>query len=203
MKMIKTLALAGALSAAGVVSADVVVVSSTDTGYSPIQDTENGLFIGQVEFEVTTAGVVTIDAFVPNDGSYSVFDSYIYIFDQSNTSSALGWNDDGSPGSDGSLLGTTDSYWTSPTPLSVGTYLVTIGEVGYSESAALLGYDAGNFFEDNTDACYFDGECLTEGHWQLTISGNVALPTEVPVPGALWLFGSALAGLGWARKKQK
>jgi hypothetical protein len=26
--------------------------------------------------------------------------------------------------------------------------------------------------------------------------------SQVPVPAALWLFGSALAGLGWLRRKQ-
>ncbi len=27
-------------------------------------------------------------------------------------------------------------------------------------------------------------------------------PPEVPIPAAVWLFGSALAGLGWLRRKQ-
>jgi hypothetical protein len=27
-------------------------------------------------------------------------------------------------------------------------------------------------------------------------------PTAVPVPAAVWLFGSALAGLGWQRRKK-
>jgi hypothetical protein len=26
--------------------------------------------------------------------------------------------------------------------------------------------------------------------------------TNVPIPAAAWLFGSALAGLGWVRRKQ-
>jgi len=41
-----------------------------------------------------------------------------------------------------------------------------------------------------------------------TLAGVTATPqvdnfrlTTVPVPAALWLFGSALAGLGWARRK--
>ena len=30
---------------------------------------------------------------------------------------------------------------------------------------------------------------------------NIAVVTAVPVPAAVWLFGSALAGLGWIRRK--
>ncbi|MCQ8103964.1 VPLPA-CTERM sorting domain-containing protein [Methylomonas sp. SURF-2] len=40
--------------------------------------------------------------------------------------------------------------------------------------------------------------------YKLFVSGDVALPTSVPVPGAVWLFGSALAGLTAAsRRKQR
>jgi hypothetical protein len=31
---------------------------------------------------------------------------------------------------------------------------------------------------------------------------NVMLGTAVPIPAAVWLFGSALAGLGWMRRKK-
>ncbi len=31
---------------------------------------------------------------------------------------------------------------------------------------------------------------------------NIAVVTAVPIPAAAWLFGSALAGLGWMRRKQ-
>jgi len=32
-------------------------------------------------------------------------------------------------------------------------------------------------------------------------SGSISAISEVPIPAALWLFGSALAGLGWVRRK--
>ena len=35
----------------------------------------------------------------------------------------------------------------------------------------------------------------------LAVSDNLAI-TAVPVPAAVWLFGSALAGLGWLRRRQ-
>jgi len=34
------------------------------------------------------------------------------------------------------------------------------------------------------------------------IVDNIAVGAAVPVPAAVWLFGSALAGLGWIRRKQ-
>ncbi|MCQ8130759.1 VPLPA-CTERM sorting domain-containing protein [Methylomonas rivi] len=39
--------------------------------------------------------------------------------------------------------------------------------------------------------------------YKLFISGDVALPTTVPVPGAIWLFGSALAGLTAASRRKQ
>ncbi|MCP4833046.1 MAG: VPLPA-CTERM sorting domain-containing protein, partial [Gammaproteobacteria bacterium] len=31
---------------------------------------------------------------------------------------------------------------------------------------------------------------------------NIVVGAAVPIPAAVWLFGSALAGLGWIRRKQ-
>jgi hypothetical protein len=40
---------------------------------------------------------------------------------------------------------------------------------------------------------------MTGGDQAAIVAGTV---TAVPVPAAIWLFGSALAGLGWMRRKQ-
>jgi hypothetical protein len=58
----------------------------------------------------------------------------------------------------------------------------------------------------------FGGE-LTNNGGTFSVTGTEAIPyassvisgsiSAVPVPAALWLFGSALAGLGWLRRKQK
>ena len=45
------------------------------------------------------------------------------------------------------------------------------------------------------DACGFNGGFCAD------LSGQV-VANVVPVPAAAWLFGSALAGLGWLRRKQ-
>ena len=34
-----------------------------------------------------------------------------------------------------------------------------------------------------------------------SLTGSVSA-SNVPIPAAIWLFGSALAGLGWMRRKQ-
>jgi hypothetical protein len=47
-----------------------------------------------------------------------------------------------------------------------------------------------------------------EGVWsgaEISVGGsidNIVVGAAVPVPAAVWLFGSALAGLGWLRRKQ-
>jgi hypothetical protein len=47
-----------------------------------------------------------------------------------------------------------------------------------------------------------------EGYWfgaPISVGGsidNIVVGAAVPVPAAVWLFGSALAGLGWMRRKQ-
>jgi len=65
------------------------------------------------------------------------------------------------------------------------------------------GYDVGGWTTYNTtftaDSLTTDISFLFEtagGVWQID---NVRV---VPIPAAVWLFGSALAGLGWMRRKQ-
>lgn len=50
----------------------------------------------------------------------------------------------------------------------------------------------------------FSSMGLSEGNYVYTLlgSGDTITLNVVPIPAAVWLFGSALAGLGWARRKQ-
>ena len=134
------------------------------------------LAIGQFTFTVETAGVVTIDSV--NNG----FDSYMYLFDSSNT--VIAENDDAAGGTFNSAIATT---------LDVGTYRVTIGAVWYSSADALLGYN------DNWSYGYvaLPGSNAEFGTWQLTVN----TPTAIPLPGAMLLFLSALTGLGILRRQ--
>jgi len=49
------------------------------------------------------------------------------------------------------------------------------------------------FAPDLQGALVIAGEFIVADNWTIT---------AVPVPAAVWLFGSALAGLGWMRRKQ-
>jgi hypothetical protein len=78
---------------------------------------------------------------------------------------------------------------------------------GYNgEQGLLLGFDAsltnaggviglgGGEFTCGDDSCEVVG-----GPVRSFISGSVS---SVPIPAAVWLFGSALAGLGWLRRRK-
>jgi hypothetical protein len=90
-------------------------------------------------------------------------------------------------------------------------YYGTLGIVGQSNSAGthqrMGAYKFSNYFGDpwrgfpETDADAHSTNRLDsasyvyEGHYLVN-------STIVPIPAAVWLFGSALAGLGWLRRKQ-
>ncbi len=42
----------------------------------------------------------------------------------------------------------------------------------------------------------------SDGQFGFGESVDFTIPAVVPIPAALWLFGSAMAGLGWMRRKQ-
>jgi hypothetical protein len=56
--------------------------------------------------------------------------------------------------------------------------------------------------------CWAGDECHAYGVYFLldqedyVYTGGTLVGTVVPIPAAVWLFGSALAGLGWMRRKQ-
>jgi hypothetical protein len=51
----------------------------------------------------------------------------------------------------------------------------------------------------NLDSVVFSG---VNGAPYVSALDNIVLSSVVPIPAAVWLFGSALAGLGWMRRKQ-
>ncbi|MEE8057470.1 MAG: DVUA0089 family protein [Pseudomonadales bacterium] len=132
-------------------------------------------------FNVATAGLVTID--VDAEG----FDSFIYLFDSNNN--VLDENNDDNR----DRVWDTDSY--IQTSLEVGDYTVTIGQYWYSIEDALQGYTQNWSFAHQADT----GWGFDYGNWDLTV--NTPAPSEVPLPGALAMFLSALAGLGFLRRQ--
>ena len=59
---------------------------------------------------------------------------------------------------------------------------------------------------DGTRTTYFDPFDYASGDFfgaqQYTLFKSTSVASVVPIPAAVWLFGSALAGLGWMRRKQ-
>ena len=183
MKFLQTIiiaifAAASLQAGAAVFTGTGLIVNSTEGAVG----NDNGAVIGRLDFTVDTAGTVTISS--DNVG----IDSYIMLFDSNNLQLAV--NDDdpsysGSPFDDAAYNSGMDIY------LENDDYFVTIGAGSYNISDALQG------FMSNVDAAdtIFNG--YNSASWELT----VVTPTSVPVPAALPLFVSALAGLGWLRRR--
>lgn len=126
--------------------------------------------VGQVFFQVHTAGTVTIDLTTTN-----TFNSWMYLFDMAGPT-LIAENDDES-------LSNRDSY--IAIDLAPGQYMVGIGSILTLESEALQGYMQDFTFANNRYA----SSTASVGDWSLTVT------TPVPVPPALLLFASALLGL--------
>lgn len=135
-----------------------------------VTDTDGGMELGQFEFNVDYAGLVTIDADIIG------FNSYMYLLDSNNQVVSVN-NDD--PRSD-----TNDSYIEEV--LEVGIYRVTVGPNYFDLEEAIAGLRPGvpyRFFATPGSNAEF-------GEWSLTVT-----TTDVPVPGALYLFISGLVVL--------
>ena len=77
-----------------------------------------------------------------------------------------------------------------------------IGTYSVDKSPNAYAFDIGS-----VDSRYFEIDVVTRsadtpGHsgFNEVIFGGAA--SVIPIPAAVWLFGSALAGLGWMRRKQ-
>lgn len=65
--------------------------------------------------------------------------------------------------------------------------------------------DEGFCMDDFYDQAFLDDCELLGGNYDADVRGqqiHAHATGVVPIPAALWLFGSALAGLGWFRRKQ-
>ncbi len=100
--------------------------------------------------------------------------------------------------------------WFDVNVVSPGSYLYLVADYRLDPAEAAGGINAGDSFSAPT---YFVGPILDHADYQVTLSSselnfsinnltNTITVTAVPVPGAIWLFGSALAGFGvFGRRK--
>jgi hypothetical protein len=84
---------------------------------------------------------------------------------------------------------------------SVEGYYATsdAGDFDHTTGPSLSELGAGAWLNINTLYLYGQGG---QPGFVINTLDNVVVGAAVPIPAAVWLFGSALAGLGWLRRKQ-
>jgi hypothetical protein len=143
-----------------------------------------------VSFEEGTSNALGIDGYIFRDVTYNV--SFIYATPEE---AAVFSNPFANKRSDrvaarGELAAILDlAGVTSVGPVSLDRYYIS--DRASAEWGDLIVYNSIN------------------GEWEFeifgplpTTSNTIAVFTAVPIPATVWLFGSALAGLGWLRRKQ-
>lgn len=157
-----------------------------------------------------------------HDGEITLSDTHFLLFNGSVTSTSQiaaaddsgaytfahdinGWGD--------GTLSLRDSYFKSATALSAGTYYIAFSDYQLTTAEAVQRFNAGDTITAATGINPFTG-ATGQDHFDYTFTivatdavTGAALNVNtqfapVPVPGAVWLFGSALAGLtAFGRRK--
>ena len=170
------------------------------------QDTYTGTAGGDFALNV---GVANSSGFVSDTGDLSLslerfgFPNFFSYLDNSiwnvDNSATIAGQGDATSGALDVLTTGSDTNWTPGTP----------GTVSGSGSGSALTGGAGtwtgtvvNFGNVGAAWTAFDGTPYSE-KFNVTLNGVAAPPPEIPVPAAVWLFGSGLLGLvGVARRKK-
>jgi len=163
---------------AALVSVDGDIVDETGISYTYFSiDAASAL-----RLETFTDGFDPVLFLYNNDGALSS-DDYITSNDDGGTASAYGYSN--------SLINTT---------LAAGDYIAIVGDYSFSDAEILLGYNA-----TGNGAIYY-GSFTLEIETDVANIGAVSTETgisAVPVPAAVWLFGSGLLGLMGVAKRRR
>ncbi len=162
------------------------------------------LKVARVMFTVSAGTRVFFDSLVREtggidlngDGVITGFDNFMALF--KGTDFLTSNDDSGTTYSDGSrhVYDSTLTY----TFAEAGTYMISLGQLGYSPTDALRGYKANDIYEP------YDGN-QNWGAWRLTMTAtggtlsDVAEEGAVPEPASLLLLGGGLLGLATSRRK--
>ncbi|PAW68477.1 MAG: hypothetical protein B9S34_02470 [Opitutia bacterium Tous-C1TDCM] len=168
------------------------------------------LLIQRISFDVTAGTSLFFDSLVweatgvdlNGDGELTGFDNYMMLLTAGG--SYLTANDDsGATYGDGSVhpYDSTIGY----TFGTAGTYVITLGQLAYSTSEAMQGYQANRNYYD------YNGNNLDHGDWRLTISvnsgsiSNLSYSNSNSVPDTATvgaMLGAAILGLAAFKRRR-
>ena len=196
--------------AGGVGAAELVFEGSIiQEAYNHDVIDESILSVDYWSFTVGTPGTVTIDVLswerdpdewfwvdVNGDGEDSFIDASIHVFKGSlDAANIYASNDDstGNFGDDGTIRGN-DSYISQE--FEAGDYIIAISSCGYSPWFSVD--EAVDGHNQRAIIPYSEGEG-DWGDYRIAVGGDVS---AVPVPAAVWLLGSGIAGLAALRRRR-
>jgi len=149
-------------------------------------------------FKSDTTGLVTLSAVgIQQSGTAFGFTIFDGVDSVTNYNHHGGWN------SGNNANGITAGSSPYPNAIFAGTGLDVADIVAYSvggANASNLNTITFNALAGHTYTIFIGG--YRNGEWGDTNDGYALTVSQVPVPGAIWLFGSALLGLAGLRRRQ-
>jgi hypothetical protein len=169
---------------------DVVFDDGATLSGSFVYGGDSGFMLGETGLSVT-GGDLSDKNYINWSGGVNSESLNITVFQ-----SALGANHSGERVLQLAILG----------DLTVAGTISLTPAVDYADILGASGPPPGLYYAYNREGFCTTAGCglldVTGAGGRNLVSGTIAGVAAVPIPAAVWLFGSALAGLGWLRRKQ-